>query len=53
MIMQVHDELVLEANLAEVDNVVARVTQIMSEAAELSIPLVVECGVGDDWEAAH
>ncbi len=53
MIMQVHDELVLEATHAAVDNVVVEVSGIMCEAADLLIPLTVECGVGSDWDAAH
>ncbi|MBV1878569.1 MAG: DNA polymerase I [Pseudomonadales bacterium] len=53
MIMQVHDELVLEAANDEVAAVVSALTKIMSEAAELSVPLVVECGVGENWEVAH
>ena len=53
MIMQVHDELVLETADSEIDKVKEGLIRIMSEAVELSIPLVVECGVGGDWEAAH
>tara|TARA_R110002073_G_scaffold4917_17_gene31136 strand:- start:6812 stop:9496 length:2685 start_codon:yes stop_codon:yes gene_type:complete len=53
VIMQVHDELVLEARQDEVEAVVAGLTQIMSGAAELVVPLLVECGVANDWEAAH
>ena len=53
MIMQVHDELVLETSSTEIDTVVQTVSKMMSEAAELSVPLVVECGIGDNWEAAH
>ncbi len=51
--MQVHDELVLEVPESHLDIVAAGVTERMSRAAELSIPLVVEIGVGDNWEAAH
>ncbi len=53
MIMQVHDELVLETLSTEIDTVAQTVSRMMSEAAELSVPLVVECGIGDNWEAAH
>jgi DNA polymerase-1 len=53
VIMQVHDELVLEASDAAVEEVVKGLTEIMSGAAELSVPLLVECGVADNWEAAH
>jgi len=51
--MQVHDELVLEAREDLVAPVVSGLTEIMSGAAELSVPLLVECGVAQDWEAAH
>lgn len=53
VIMQVHDELVLEAREEFVQPVVSGLTEIMSGAAELSVPLLVECGVARDWEAAH
>ncbi|MFT6275553.1 MAG: DNA polymerase-1 [Halioglobus sp.] len=53
IIMQVHDELVLEVATAEVDQVTDKVCQLMSEAAELSIPLIVDAGVGDNWDEAH
>ena len=51
--MQVHDELVLEVPEGRLDEVSAGVTERMSGAAELSIPLLVDIGVGDNWEAAH
>jgi len=53
MIMQVHDELVLEAAADDVDAVVAGVNQRMAAAAELSVELVVDTGVGDNWDQAH
>ncbi|MBO6563479.1 MAG: DNA polymerase I [Pseudomonadales bacterium] len=53
MTMQVHDELVLEVPEARLDEVAAGVEGLMSGAAELSIPLVVEAGVGDNWDQAH
>ena len=53
MLMQVHDELVLEARQEAVDEIAAAVRQRMQEAAELSVPLVVEVGTGDNWEEAH
>jgi DNA polymerase-1 len=53
IIMQVHDELVLETANHEVDRVNEGLVEIMSQAASLSVPLVVECGIGLDWEAAH
>jgi DNA polymerase-1 len=53
MIMQVHDELVFEVVAGEVDSVSAEVCRLMSGAADLSIPLLVEAGVGDNWDEAH
>ncbi|MBI2615722.1 MAG: DNA polymerase I [Gemmatimonadetes bacterium] len=49
MLLQVHDELVLEAPEPDVDAVVQVVRREMEGAAELSVPLVVEIGVGDNW----
>jgi DNA polymerase-1 len=49
LLLQVHDELVLEAPQAEVDAVVALVKQHMEGAATLTVPLVVDVGVGPNW----
>ncbi|MGB5451157.1 MAG: DNA polymerase I [Sedimenticolaceae bacterium] len=53
MLMQVHDELVFEVDVAEVDLVSARIRELMEGAASLSAPLVVDIGVGDNWDEAH
>jgi len=53
MIMQVHDELVFEVEADAVDRVGERIRKIMQGAAELAVPLVVDCGVGDNWDEAH
>ena len=53
MIMQVHDELVLEVASAEVEVVAAELSRLMAGAASLSIPLIVDTGVGDNWDEAH
>ncbi len=53
MIMQVHDELVLEVAEGDVDAVVSGVNERMSAAADLAVPLVVEAGIGDNWDQAH
>ena len=53
MTMQVHDELVLEAPEARVDAICEGLVARMAKAAELAIPLVVETGVGKDWDEAH
>ena len=53
MIMQVHDELVFEVAEAEVEAVTAKVVELMSAAAELSVPLKVDVGTGGNWDEAH
>ena len=53
MIMQVHDELVLEVDEHSVDSVRDEVIGMMSAAADLSVPLKVDAGVGDNWDQAH
>ena len=53
LIMQVHDELVLEVPEQEVDEVRARVPELMSSVAELKVPLLAEVGVGMNWDEAH
>lgn len=53
MIMQVHDELVFEVAESQVDEFSSKIHQLMESAAELRVPLLVEVGVGDNWEQAH
>jgi len=53
MIMQVHDELVFEVAEDAVAEVQAVVVKQMEAAAELSVPLKVDVGVGDNWDEAH
>jgi DNA polymerase I len=53
MIMQVHDELVFEVAADQVDVLVAGVRARMQQAAELSVPLLVDTGVGENWDEAH
>jgi DNA polymerase-1 len=53
MIMQVHDELVFEVAEEAVDGASLRIRQEMETAAELAVPLVVDIGVGDNWDQAH
>ncbi len=53
MLMQVHDELVFEIAPEELDDAVEQVRQRMQGAAELKVPLLVDVGVGDNWEEAH
>jgi DNA polymerase-1 len=53
MIMQVHDELILEVAEDAVDAACERLCELMSGAAELAVPLLVEAGAGKNWDEAH
>ena len=53
LVMQVHDELVLEVDSGAVERVRARITALMCGAASLRVPLEVGIGVGGNWDEAH
>ncbi|TXI74664.1 MAG: DNA polymerase I [Dechloromonas sp.] len=53
LVLQVHDELVLEVPDAEHTEVRNQLPRLMTQVAKLNVPLVVEIGVGESWEAAH
>ncbi len=53
MIMQVHDELVFEIKEQFVDEYAQNITKCMEQAVSLSVPLIVEAGVGINWDEAH
>ncbi|MBI3560922.1 MAG: DNA polymerase I [Gammaproteobacteria bacterium] len=53
MIMQVHDELVFEVPNNTEDKISTIIRDAMSQAANLHIPLVVDIGIGNNWETAH
>lgn len=53
MLMQVHDELVFEVKQSDVDELSALVKSVMESAATLQIPLIVDIGVGDNWDQAQ
>ncbi|WP_338852776.1 DNA polymerase I [Alteromonas macleodii] len=53
MMMQVHDELVFEIKEDKVETYVSTITALMESAATLNVPLVVEAGVGENWDEAH
>lgn len=53
VVMQVHDELVLDVVPAELDQVRDNLPGLMCNVAELSVPLLAEVGQGDNWEQAH
>ena len=53
IILQVHDELVLEVDAEAVPAVTAQLRTLMVEAASLKVALVVDVGVGQNWDEAH
>jgi DNA polymerase-1 len=53
LVMQVHDELVLEVPEADLERVKPAIEKLMTGVATLDVPLVVEAGVGGNWEKAH
>jgi len=53
LILQVHDELVLEVPEGELARVKAELPQRMTGVATLAVPLVVDVGAGPNWERAH
>jgi DNA polymerase-1 len=53
LILQVHDELVLEAPESEIELLREALPKLMGGVARLKVPLLVEVGVGDNWDAAH
>lgn len=53
MTMQVHDELILEVREDQVSQLSSLLEELMSEAAELAVPLLVEAGIGKNWDEAH
>lgn len=53
LILQVHDELILEAPAENIEAVGARLQQIMQDVTTLDVPLKVDLGIGDNWAEAH
>jgi len=53
MIMQVHDELVFQVPDGELEKTKIAIKQAMESAYKMSVPLIVEVGVGDNWQEAH
>ena len=53
LVLQVHDELVLEVPDGELMEIRTHLPRLMTQVAQLKVPLVVEVGVGPNWEAAH
>ena len=53
MLLQGHDELIFDVPEGEVEETTALVKKVMEGAAHLSIPLIVDAGIGDSWAEAH
>jgi len=53
MTMQVHDELIFEIHQDMVEETTAKLVELMNNAVELSVPLIAEAGMGDNWDEAH
>ena len=53
MVLQVHDELVFDVAPSEAEKVSAIVVQEMQNVIKLQIPLIAECGKGENWLQAH
>jgi DNA polymerase-1 len=53
LVMQVHDELVLEVPQAELDTVRTKLPRLMAGVADLKVALLAEVGVGANWDEAH
>ena len=53
LILQVHDELILDTPAKEIDQVIELVTESMMGAANLDVPLEIDIGIGDNWDQAH
>ncbi|NBO10799.1 MAG: DNA polymerase I, partial [Methylophilaceae bacterium] len=53
LIMQVHDELVLEVPENELEQIKTKLPELMQNVASLDVPLLAEVGVGNNWESAH
>ncbi len=53
MLMQVHDELVFEVAIAKLDYYKTKINKLMSSVVSLSVPLIVDIGIGSNWQEAH
>ena len=53
IIMQVHDELVFEVNKSFIEEANSKISQLMANCFKLDVPLIVDVGIGDNWDKAH
>ena len=53
LLLQVHDELILEVREDQAEEVAQNLKQIMENVVELAVPMIVEVGIGNNWHSAH
>ena len=53
MILQVHDELIFEVAESDLESAQAKIVDIMQNSSQIDVPLLVEAGVGNNWDEAH
>ena len=53
MIMQVHDELVFEVEDTFVNEASLKINELMASCYKLAVPLIVDVGIGNNWDKAH
>ncbi|MCB5162139.1 DNA polymerase I [Marinomonas algarum] len=53
MILQVHDELIFEVAEKDLEEAQAKITDVMQNSSKIDVPLLVEAGIGDNWDEAH
>lgn len=53
LLMQVHDELIVEVSTEQAKEAAQALQQLMQNAAQLKVPLLVEAGIGNNWDEAH
>jgi len=53
IILQVHDELIFEIAEKDLEAAQTKIVDIMQNSSKIDVPLLVEAGVGDNWDEAH
>ena len=51
--MQVHDELVFEVAVKDIEQATKKIVELMSDVPEIKVPFVVDIGIGNNWDEAH
>jgi DNA polymerase-1 len=53
MLLQVHDELVFEIAEKDVEKAIPQIRESMTNVVELAVPILVDIGIGNNWDEAH